>query len=116
MKGREASRQGRSPLVGLHAEEVTKARPRRLIGFEMSGRGIARHGYPLSNAQGEALGQCTSGAPSPTLGTNIGLGYVPPAYSAVGAELVVDCRGRAIPARVVKTPFYRRPAAGQRAS
>ncbi|MEY2934083.1 MAG: glycine cleavage system protein [Pseudomonadota bacterium] len=101
---------GKAALVRLKQE----APVRRLIGFEMAGRGIARHGYPLSSTQGEALGQCTSGAPSPTLGINIGLGYVPPAYAAVGTELLVDCRGRSIPARVVKTPFYRRPAsAGQ---
>jgi aminomethyltransferase len=83
---------------------------RRLVGFEMQGRGIARHGYALSSSAGEPLGHCTSGAPSPTLGVNIGLGYVPLAHAALGTELIVDCRGRAVPARVVKTPFYRRGA------
>lgn len=81
---------------------------RRLVGFEMLGRGIARHGYALSSPAGTALGHCTSGAPSPTLGVNIGLGYVPLEYASLGTELVVDCRGRAVPAKVVKTPFYRR--------
>jgi aminomethyltransferase len=76
----------------------------------MLGRGIARHGYALSSPTGTALGHCTSGAPSPTLGVNIGLGYVPLTYAELGTELVVDCRGRAVPAKVVKTPFYRRGA------
>jgi aminomethyltransferase len=83
---------------------------RQLVGFEMIGRGIARHGYPIMTAAGEPLGVCTSGAPSPTLGKNIGLGYVLVGHGNIGAELSVDCRGRAVPARVVKTPFYRRPA------
>ncbi len=82
---------------------------RRLVGFEMAGRGIARHGYPLCDASGAVVGVCTSGGPSPTLGTSIGLGYVPLALSEIGSELKVDCRGKHVPARVVRTPFYRRP-------
>ena len=97
---------GRAALVELEQ----RPRPRQLVGFEMVGRGIARHGYPILSAAGEQIGICTSGAPSPTLGTNIGLGYVPPAHAALGSQLEIDCRGRAIPARVVKTPFYRRAA------
>jgi aminomethyltransferase len=95
---------GKAALARIKEQGLT----RRLVGFEMLGRGIARHGYPLSSPNGAALGHCTSGAPSPTLGVNIGLGYVPVAYAALGTEIVVDCRGRAVPARVVKTPFYRR--------
>jgi len=97
---------GKAALCRVKEQGLT----RRLIGFEMLGRGIARHGYALSSPTGTALGHCTSGAPSPTLGLNIGLGYVPLAYGALGTELVVDCRGRAVPAKVVKTPFYRRGA------
>ena len=95
---------GKAALVELER----RPRSRTIVGFEMVGRGIARHGYPVLSAAGEPIGVCTSGAPSPTLGKNIGLAYVPPAYSALGSELSVDCRGRAIAARVVKTPFYRR--------
>src|SRR4029078_2060942 len=102
---------GKAALERIKEQGLT----RRLIGFEMVGRGIARHGYALSSPNGEALGHCTSGAPSPTLGLNIGLGYVPLAYTALGTKSVVDCRGRAVPARVVKTPFYRRgPANAER--
>jgi aminomethyltransferase len=77
----------------------------------MVGRGIARHGYPIHDSDGDAIGICTSGAPSPTLGKNIGLGYVPPSHAAIGTVLSIDCRGRSIAARVVKTPFYRRSKA-----
>jgi aminomethyltransferase len=81
---------------------------RKLVGFEMTGRGIARHGYPLLDERGTAVGVCTSGAPSPTLGKSIGLGYVPLSLTAPGAVLGVDCRGKAVSAVVVETPFYRR--------
>lgn len=82
---------------------------RRLVGFEMLGRGIARAGYPLLDAQGKVIGRCTSGSPSPTLGKSIGLGYVPLGHDATGTQLLVDCRGRSVPAQVVGTPFYKRP-------
>jgi len=81
---------------------------RTIVGFEMVGRGIARHGYPLLSPSGEAIGVCTSGGPSPTLGKSIGLGYLPIAHSAVDSTFLVDCRGKSIEAKVVKTPFYRR--------
>jgi aminomethyltransferase len=81
---------------------------RRLVGFEMRGRGIARHGYALLDSSGKSVGVCTSGSPSPTLGTSIGLGYLPTALTTVGTEFKVDCRGKPIDAIVVKTPFYKR--------
>ena len=97
-------------FVGKAALERVKAAglTRRLVGFEMRGRGIARHGYPLLDTSGANIGACTSGSPSPTLGTNIGLGYVPVALAAEGTELRVDCRGKAVEAVVVPTPFYKR--------
>jgi aminomethyltransferase len=54
------------------------------------------------------LGEVTSGAPGPTVGRNIGLGYVPVAHAAPGTPLVVDCRGKAVEAEVSKGPFYKR--------
>jgi aminomethyltransferase len=81
---------------------------RKLVGFEMTGRGIARHGYPLLDKSSARVGVCTSGSPGPTVGKNIGLGYVPAVLSAVGTEILVDCRGRLVEAMVVKTPFYKR--------
>ncbi len=93
--------------------EVKAAGPTRtIVGFEMVGRGIARHGYPLLAEDGTRLGVCTSGGPSPTLGKSIGLGYLPVAHSAIDTKFFVDCRGKSIEAKVVKTPFYKRkPAA-----
>jgi aminomethyltransferase len=85
--------------------------PRKIVGFEMTGRGIARHGYPLLDLDGKEVGICTSGAPSPTLGKNIGLGYLPSAMCEIGTQFRVDCRGKAVDAVVVKTPFYKRPKA-----
>jgi aminomethyltransferase len=81
---------------------------RKLVGFEVTGRGIARHGYPLLDQSGAKIGVCTSGSPSPTLGKNIGLGYLPVPLAKEGTEFSVDCRGRTAAAVVVKTPFYKR--------
>ena len=99
---------GRAAIAKIKEEGAA----RKLVGFEMTGRGVARHGYPLLDADGASLGVCTSGAPSPTLGKNIGLGYLPVDRAKVGTEFVVDCRGRKVGAMVVKTPFYKRPKAG----
>lgn len=87
-----------------------KGLERKLVGFEVTGRGIARHGYPLLDKSDAVVGVCTSGSPGPTVGKNIGLGYLPVAMSAIGTELIVDCRGRKTEAVVVKTPFYKRPS------
>jgi aminomethyltransferase len=97
-------------FLGKAALLEVKARglPRKLVGFEVTGRGIARHGYPLLDTRGNTVGVCTSGSPGPTVGKNIGLGYVPSELSAIGTQLVVDCRGRQAEAVVVKTPFYKR--------
>ncbi len=97
---------GAQALARIKAEGVTRS----IVGFEMIGRGIARHGYPLLSPTGEPIGVCTSGGPSPTLGKSIGLGYVPAALASagVGAALTADCRGKPIEARIVKTPFYKR--------
>jgi aminomethyltransferase len=93
------------------ARVKTQGPSRKLVGFEMLGRGIARHGYPLLDSNGTRVGVCTSGSPSPTLGKNIGLGYVPAVLAAIGTTLAVDCRGKAIEATVVPTPFYKRSRA-----
>lgn len=100
-------------FLGREALVARQARPpsRALVGFEMVGKGIARHGYALLDEAGHHVGVCTSGSPSPTLGKSIGLGYVPPTSTAIGSPLWVDCRGKAVAARVVPTPFYRRSPA-----
>jgi aminomethyltransferase len=97
-------------FVGQAALAKVKAAPlaRKLVGFEMTGRGIARHGYPLVDASGKGVGTCTSGSPGPTVGKSIGLGYLPAEMSAVGTQFQVDCRGKNVDAVVAPTPFYKR--------
>jgi len=95
---------GRAVLL----EQKTKGVPRKLIGFETTERGIPRHGYPVFLG-GEQAGAVTSGTFAPFLQKSIGLAYLPAARAAVGTELAVGIRGRRIGARVVPTPFYKRP-------
>ncbi len=96
-------------FIGREALRAIKAAglQRKLVGFEMTGRGIARHGYPIV-ADGKQVGEVTSGSPGPTVGRNIGLGYVPLALSKVGTTLGIEIRGRVVDAVVVRTPFYKR--------
>jgi aminomethyltransferase len=79
---------------------------RKLAGLEMIGRGIARGGYPVMTTEGEAVGEITTGMPSPTLGKNLALALVRTDLAKIGTELDVVVRGKPIRARVVKTPFY----------
>jgi aminomethyltransferase len=99
-------------FVGKEALAKVKASPlpRKMAGFEVLGRGVARHAYPLRDLEGKEIGVCTSGGPSPTLGKNIGLGYLPTKLTEIGTKFFVDCRGKNIEAVVVKTPFYKRPS------
>jgi aminomethyltransferase len=80
---------------------------RKLAGFEMVDRGIARHGYPVVDGS-EEIGVVTSGTHSPTLKKSIGLAYLPLDKTAPGAEFMVLIRGKETRARVVPTPFYKR--------
>ncbi len=95
---------GQAALAKIKADGIT----RKLVGFEMTGRGIARHGYPIL-VQDERVGSVTSGSPGPTVGKNIGLGYVPKEHSRTGSQLGIEIRGKVIEAVTVKTPFYKRP-------
>ena len=78
---------------------------RKLVGFSMEGRGIARHGYRILD-DGNAIGEVSSGGPSPTLDLNIGMGYVPIEYSEPGTRIEVEIRGRPVEAQVTDLPFY----------
>ena len=80
---------------------------RRLVGLQMQGRNIARHGYRVFH-EGQPVGEVTSGTQSPTLGHAIALAYVPASLSKPGQAIDVEIRGKLYPAMVVKKPFYRR--------
>jgi aminomethyltransferase len=97
-------------FIGRAALERAKAAglQRTLVGIEMIDRGIARDEYCCCSEAGEKIGVVTSGSPSPTLGKNIALAYVPPAFSSLGTILYVEIRGQKCKAQVVATPFYKR--------
>lgn len=83
--------------------------PKKLVGFAVQGRGIARQGHGVLSEGGESVGVVTSGTWSPTFEKALGLAYVPPEMAAPGTPVTVDVRGKGLPAVVVETPFYRRP-------
>jgi aminomethyltransferase len=89
------------------AEQKEKGLTRKLIGFEVVDKGIARDHYPIF-IRGEEVGMVTSGSHAPYLKKNIGLGYLPIEHSNVGTEFEIDVRGRKLAAQVVRTPFYKR--------
>lgn len=100
---------GKGDFIGREAlsrqkEEGVK---RRLIGFEMSERGIARDGQEVM-IDGARVGRVTSGSPAPYLKKNIGLAYVPTEFAGEGQRIQIDVRGRLVEAQIVKTPFYKR--------
>ena len=94
---------GRGVLERQSAEGVK----RRLVGLELQGRAIARHGYPVLH-NGAVVGEVTSGSWAPSLGKAIALALVPSELARLGSELAVEIRGRSEPATVVRRPFYRR--------
>ncbi len=95
---------GRAALVAAQQRGLT----RKLVGFEMRERGIARDAYPVF-ADGREVGRVTSGSPAPFLQKNIGLAYVPVDMSAAGTRLAIGIRGQPVAAEIVPTPFYKRP-------
>ena len=82
---------------------------RMLVGLEMVERGIARDGYRILNSSGDELGYVTSGSYAPFLKKNIALAYMPVDMSEVGGEVLVEIRGQGVKAKIVATPFYKRP-------
>jgi aminomethyltransferase len=95
---------GREALARQKADGIR----RKLVGFEMIGRGIARPHYHIVKGA-ERIGEVTSGAPSPWLNKNIGLGYIAIEQATVGNEIDVLIRDQPVTARIVQTPFYKRP-------
>jgi aminomethyltransferase len=80
---------------------------RKLVAFELDDRGIPRHGYDIVDGNGKTIGVVTSGTMSPSLGTGIGLGYVPIVFSELGSKIHIQIRKNAVSATVVKLPFYK---------
>jgi aminomethyltransferase len=81
---------------------------RKLIGFEVTDRGIARDGQQVL-VDGQRVGRVTSGSPAPFLKKNIGIGYVPVEFTNEGRAIQIDVRGRLVNAQIVPLPFYKRP-------
>lgn len=87
--------------------EKEKGPESKLVGFEIDEKGIPRHGYDIVDDQGKVIGVVTSGTMSPSMNKGIGLGYVQPSFSEVGSKIYIQIRKNAIPATVVKLPFYK---------
>ncbi|MDO1558431.1 glycine cleavage system aminomethyltransferase GcvT [Brevundimonas sp. 2R-24] len=103
---------GAERILKQHAEGADRVR----VGLHVKEGAPAREGAEIADEDGNLIGQITSGGPSPTLGKNIAMGYVPADKAALGTALQVIVRGRALPAEVVAMPFvqqryYRKPAA-----
>jgi aminomethyltransferase len=95
---------GRERLAKQKAEGIK----RKLVGFEVTDRGIARDGQDVFIG-GQRAGQVTSGSPAPFLKKNIGMAFVPVESAVEGGEIEIDVRGRMVSARIVPLPFYKRP-------
>jgi aminomethyltransferase len=95
---------GREPLARQKEEGVK----RKLCGFEVTERGIARDHQNIM-IEGQQVGVVTSGSPAPFLKKNIGFAYLPVEYANAGQEIQIDVRGKLVGARVVRVPFYKRP-------
>jgi len=89
------------------AKEKERGIKRKLIAFELDDRGIPRQGYDIVDTQGKTIGEVTSGTMSPSLGKGIGLGYVPKIFSEIGSKIHIQIRKNAVPATVIKLPFYK---------
>lgn len=88
-------------------EEKHRGPENKLVAFQLDERGIPRKDYDIVDDNGNRIGRVTSGTMSPSLGKGIGLGYVPTTFSEVGSKINIQVRKKAIPATVVKLPFYK---------
>ena len=93
-----------APALAKQKEEKPE---RKLVAFVLDERGVPRHGYNIVNENGTVIGNVTSGTMSPSLQKGIGLGYVPATLAKIGSQIHIQVRKNAIPATVVKLPFYK---------
>jgi aminomethyltransferase len=89
------------------SEQKKQILERKLVAFELDEKGIPRRGYDIVDSNGKHIGKVTSGTMSPSLKKGIGLGYVSQAFSDFGSKIYIQVRKNAIPATVVKLPFYK---------
>jgi aminomethyltransferase len=89
------------------AKQKEQKPSRKLVAFELDERGIPRHGYDIVDGDGNVIGNVTSGTMSPCLQKGIGMGYVPTLFSKLGTQIHIQVRKNAIPATVIKLPFYK---------
>lgn len=94
---------GKEALIG----QREKGAQRKLIGFELLTGGVPREGHTIYSDQ-KIIGKVASGNFSPSLRKGIGMGYIDPRYSDIGSEILIDIRGNATPAIIVKRPFYKK--------
>lgn len=80
---------------------------RKLIAFELDQRGVPRHGYDIVDENGKIIGIVTSGTMSPSLDKGIGMGYISAEMAKTGEKIFIQIRNKAIPATLVKLPFYK---------
>ena len=97
---------GSEALQGVQASGGPR---RRIVGLEMTDRGIARDCYPVLDLEGREIGVITSGSPAPFLKTNIAMALVPAETAAAGSDVLVQVRANQVRAKQVPLPFYKRP-------
>ncbi len=100
---KEADFVNKDYLIKQKAEGISK----KLVGFEVLDKRPPRHGYTIENAEGEVIGEVTSGTKGPSVGKPIGMGYVQKAYSKTGTQIFIDVRGKKLEAKVLRPPFYK---------
>ncbi len=88
-------------------KQKTEGVSKKLVGFEMVDKGIPRQHYPILDAEGNTIGEVTSGTQAPSLKTAIGMGYVPASYAKADTEIFISIRDKSLKAKVVKLPFYK---------
>ncbi|MFK5959068.1 MAG: glycine cleavage system aminomethyltransferase GcvT [Lutibacter sp.] len=95
----------------VNAEEIKKHKEegvtKKLVAFELTEKGIPRHGYEIVNENGTIIGEVTSGTMSPSLKKGIGLGYVEKAYAKRDTQIFIQVRKKTLAAVVVRLPFYK---------
>ena len=99
-----------SDFIGKEAlaKQKEEGLKRKIVGLEITGRGIARHDYKVFSTSGEEIGTVTTGTHSPTLKKSLALALLPIEYTQVGTEVKIEIRNKQVDAVVVKSPFYKR--------